>query len=204
MFYVLGFIEMALLETETNLEESEISDEELFKRCLKHPSIFALILDRYSQAFLRKAKSVMKTDEGAEDVVQETFTKIYLKGNSFVSRGNGSFKSWAYRVLMNTAFKHYQKQKQGGIVEFSEEFAEIFPDIKELDSQENKVLADYVSSVLVRMPNHFASILSKFFLEGKSQEEIAKEEGITVGSVKTRVYRAKEAFRDVLNNNGVV
>ncbi len=189
---------MTLLEETEELDISLITDEELFERSLKHPSLFSLILDRYQEAFLRKAKTVMKTDEASEDVTQETFTKIYLKGNSFVPQGKGSFKSWAYRVLMNTAFTHYQKQKRGNVVEFSEEFAEMFPDIKQLDSQEQKVLADYVSSILVRIPDNFASVLSKFFLEGKSQEEIAEEEGVSIGSIKTRVYRAKDAFREAM------
>ncbi|MEK7567842.1 MAG: RNA polymerase sigma factor [Patescibacteria group bacterium] len=189
---------MALLEETAELDLSEIADEELFQRSLKMPSLFSIILDRYQDAFLRKAKSVMKTDEGAEDVAQETFTKIYLKGNSFISQGKGSFKSWGYRVLMNTAFTHYQKKKRGNVVEFSEEFAEIFPDTKQMDREEQKVLADYVSSVLVRIPDNFSSVLSKFFLEGKSQEEIAKEEGVSIGSVKTRVYRAKDAFREAM------
>lgn len=194
---------MALLEEDKQLEIFDLGDEDLFARSLKDPSLFSLILDKYQDAFLRKAKTVMKTDEASEDVVQETFTKIYLKGNSFVSRGNGSFKSWAYRVLMNTAFTHYQKQKRGNEFSFDEEFAEIFPDIKELDGSEQKILADYVSSILVRMPDHFASVLSKFFLEGKTQEEIAKEENVTVGAIKTKVYRAKEAFREIMQNGKI-
>lgn len=173
----------------------ELSDEEVFMMSQKQPQVFAEILRRYQDAFLRKAQTVMKTPERAEDVVSEAFTKIYMKASYFDSRGTGSFKSWAYKVLMNTAFTHYQRERRGNLVEFSEEFAEIFPDSKGLDEQEQKVMADYIASILVRMPDHLSSVLQKFFIQGKTQEEIAAEEGVSVGSVKTRVYRAKEAFR---------
>jgi len=174
----------------------KISDEEIFQRSQIKPEIYSVILVRYREAFLRKAKMVMKTDEAAEDVVQETFTKIYLKAKYFESRGEGSFKSWAYKVLMNTAFTHYQKSKRGDVVAFTDEFAEVFPDAKQIEGKDQKELADYINSVLVRMPDHFAKVLTKFFIEGKTQEEIAEEEGASIGAIKTKVYRAKEAFRD--------
>jgi len=194
---------MGLLDSiEIEKKIPELSDEVLLAESLKRPQIFAELFRRYEKAFLRKAETVMKTKEGAEDVVAEVFTKIYAKGNSFVSQGEGSFKSWGYRILMNTAFTHYQKMRRGGLVEFSEEFEEVFPDMAQLGEQEQKVLADYVASVFVRMPDSFSSILKKFFIEGKTQEEIANEEGLSVGAVKTRVYRAKEAFRESMENVG--
>lgn len=192
----MGLIDGLLEEEAAGEPVKALSDEELFLQSQSKPALYSLILARYQEAFLRKAKMVMKTDEAAEDVVQETFTKLYLKAKYFESRGAGSFKSWAYKVLMNTAFTHYQKARRGEVVAFTDEFAEVFPDVKVSDLQERKVTADYINSVLQRIPDHFAEVLTKFFLEGKSQEEIAAEEGISVGAVKTKVYRAKEAFRD--------
>ena len=189
---------MGLLDIEERQEQKGLSDEELFLESQKNPAIYGQILDRYGEAFLRKAKSIMRDEEAARDVVQETFTKIYLKGSQFATRGDGSFKSWGYKVLVNTAFTHYQKLRRGSPVEMSEELEAVLPDLGEIDARENKELADYVASILARIPDHFAGILGKFFLEGKSQEEIAKEEGLSIGAVKTRVYRAKEAFRDAM------
>ncbi|MDO8492624.1 MAG: RNA polymerase sigma factor [bacterium] len=190
----MGLLDEQILEGKA---EKELSDEELFLQSQSKPALYSGILERYQEAFLRKAKMVMKTDEGAEDVAQETFTKIYLKAKYFESRGVGSFKSWAYKVLMNTAFTHYKKGRRGEVVAFTDEFAEVFPDIKVSDSQEQKVMADYINSILQRIPDHFAEVLTKFFIEGKTQEEIAQEEGVSVGAIKTKVYRAKEAFRAI-------
>lgn len=178
-----------------------LSDEELFTISLTKPQLFALVVRRYEAAFLRKAFQILKTKEAAEDAVQETFTKIYFKAKYFESRGEGSFKSWGYKILMNTTFTHYQKARRGNVVQLPEEFEEFLPDLGGIAFQEQKELADYIASIFVKMPDAMASVLNKFFIEGKSQEEIAEEEGVSVGSVKTRVYRAKEVFRSFLKSH---
>jgi RNA polymerase sigma factor (sigma-70 family) len=191
---------MLLEEEKTEGKTGGRSDEDIFLEARSKPYLFAILLDRYQDAFLRKAKQILKTDEDAEDAVQMAFTKIYLYANRFESQGDGSFKSWAYKVLMNTTFTQYQKLKKSRGVALTDELEEILPDMKQLGEAEQKELIDYVGSILNKMPDHLASILGKFFLEGKSQEEIATEEGLSVGAVKTRVYRAKEAFRNILGS----
>ena len=190
---------MFLVEESTKKEGSGgLSDEDVFLASVNKPYLFGVLLDRYQEAFFRKAKQILKTDEDAEDVVQQTFTKIYLYSGRFVPQGVGSFKSWGYKILVNTAFTHYQKIKNYRTVALTDDFAEILPDMKQLSEAEHKELIDYVASVLNRMPDKLSSILAKFFIDGKSREEIAKEEGVSVGAVKTRVYRAKESFRNML------
>lgn len=181
-----------LLEQE--LPTGEESDEWLFARSLENPRLFGEILARYQAAFLRKALAVMKDESAAEDVVQETFTRIYLKGHSFTDQGEGSFKSWGYRILLNVSYTHYQKRKRTTGVELSEELLEILPD-NTGDTRERREMVDYVTSILNRMPDNLANTLSRFLLDGMSQEEIAAQDGVSVGAVKTKVYRAKEAFR---------
>lgn len=178
-------------------ELRRLGDEALFTLSLKYPSFFTHVLERYQGAFLRKAKSIIKDGDTAEDIVQETFVKIYRRGATFTEKGNGSFKAWAYKVLMNTALTQYQKEKGKGAVEFSPELSEILPDLAEEEARDNLERQDYITSVLGRMPKNLAHILAEFFLKGKSQEEIAREGNLTVGAVKVRIYRAKEVFREI-------
>ncbi len=186
---------MFLTEIEENIKD--LSDEELFSRSQNHPSLFSEILDRYQEAFMRRAMRIVRSEEESQDVVSETFTKLYRKAELFTARGKGSFKSWAYTVLINTALTHYQKRKRAKEVELSEEMEDVLPDLGALASREQRDLGNYITSVMDRMPDHLSSVLSRFFLEGKSQQEIADEDGISVGAVKTRIYRAKEAFRKI-------
>ena len=174
------------------------SDEELLAASLKHPSLFVLLVRKYEEPFLRKAGSIVRGREEAQDIVQETFTKIYLNASKFKKQEGASFSSWGYRILINTALTHYARAKRRGqrVVELDEEIWALIPD-KNLRQFEKKELTDEVVSVLSRMSPVFAKALSAFFIEGKSQEEIARVEGVSVGAIKTRVHRAKNEFRKV-------
>ena len=174
------------------------SDEEILALSVSHPSLFALLVRKYEEAFLRKAISIVREREEAEDVVQEAFTKIYLNAKKFKVVEGAQFSSWGYRILINTALTHYAKRKRRGNAEFGldEEIWALIPD-KNLKQFEKKELQDLVASVLSRMPAPMARALSLFFIEGKTQEEIAQSEGLSVGAVKTRVHRAKKEFKKV-------
>lgn len=176
----------------------EHTDEELLKASLAHPALFALLVRKYEEPFLRKAQSIVRGREEAEDIVQETFTKIYLNAGKFKKQEGASFSSWGYRILINTALTHYARLKRRGerVVELDEEIWNLIPD-RNLRQFEKKELSDLIVSVLSRMAPPFRSVLTAFFLEGRSQEEVARAEGISVGAVKTRVHRAKREFRKV-------
>jgi DNA-directed RNA polymerase specialized sigma24 family protein len=90
------------------------------------------------------------------------------------------------------------KRKRRGerVIELDEEIWNLIPD-KNLRQFEKKELQDLVASVLTRMSPMFARALASFFLEGKSQEEMAYEEGVSVGAIKTRVHRAKHEFTKI-------
>jgi len=176
----------------------EMQDEEVLVASLSHPSLFATLVRKYEEPFLRKAMSIVHSTEGAEDIVQEAFVKIYLNAGKFKKQEGASFSSWGYRILINTALTHYMKNKRerGVRADLEPEIMELIPD-KNLKQFEKKEFADEVASVLTRMPPLFASVLNAFFLEGKSQEEIAASEGMSVGAIKTRVHRAKKEFRKI-------
>ena len=175
-----------------------MEDEEILLASVAHPSLFALLVRKYEEPFLRKAISIVRGQEEAEDVVQEAFTKIYLNAKKFKKVEGAQFSSWAYRIVINTALTHYARAKRRGAAEFGldEEIWALIPD-KNLKQFEKKELMDTVASVLVRMPAPMARALNLFFIEGKTQEEIAKQEGLSVGAVKTRVHRAKAEFKKV-------
>ncbi len=193
MIYSVGMEYLSLEE-----EGEGRSDEELLALSVAHPSLFALLVRKYEGPFLRKAQGILKDTHAAEDAVQEAFTKIYLNAKKFKVVEGAQFSSWGYRILINTALTHYAKRKRRGAAEFGldEEIWALIPD-KNLRQFEKKELMDEVASVLSRMPAPLAKALGMFFLEGKSQEEIAKAEGLSVGAVKTRVHRAKAEFKKV-------
>lgn len=179
----------------------EKSDEEVLALSVKHPHLFSEILKRYQDAFVRKAESVLRNREEAEDVTQETFMKIYQYADRFHVVEGASFKSWGYKILMNTTFTKYQKLKKerDAMAPLEMEFFEMLPD-KESEQFEREEMRDYVVSVLTRMPDNMARVLKLYFLEKRPQQEIAEMEGTSVGAIKTRMHRAKIEFRNTLKS----
>ena len=193
MLYSVG---MKYLDQEAEAMES--SDEELLAASLKHPSLFAKLVEKYEAPFFRKALSIVREKEEAEDIVQEAFTKIYLYAPKFKKVDGATFSSWGYRIVINTALTHYMKRKKekGVRADLEPEILELFPD-KNLRQFEKSEASDEIASILSRMPTPLAHALSSFFIEGKTQEEIAKSEGVSVGAIKTRVHRAKQEFKKI-------
>lgn len=174
------------------------SDEEILALSIKQPYLFGILLDRYQDAFIRKAESVLRSKEDAEDVVQEAFTKIYRYADRFQVQDGASFKSWGYKILLNTAFTRYQKMKKHRDAVFNPdpEWYEVMADTK-TQQFEKEEMKDYVISVLSRMPEHLSKVLRLHFIEGRPQDEIAEIEGVSVGAIKTRVHRAKKEFKKI-------
>lgn len=177
-------------------EYAHKKDEEILAFSVRNPRVFAELVERYQKPFLRKAEHILKNREDAEDVVQETFTKIYLHAGKFTSIPNASFSSWGYKILMNTAFTRYQKLKktrENTVSLEPETYEAIAGDAS--DTYEEREMREQVGSVIERMPNTLGRVLKLHFLDDMSQKEIADKEGISLSAVKTRVHRAKKEFK---------
>lgn len=198
MIYSVGMERLSAEE-----QGQEMSDEELLAASVARPSLFALLVRKYEAPFLRKAVSIIRDEEEATDIVQEAFTKIYMNAKRFKKQEGAQFSSWGYRILINTALTHYAKRKRRGgqVAQLDDEIWQLIPD-KSLRQFERLELSDEVASILSRMPPMLARALTSFFLEGKPQEEIAREEGLSVGAIKTRVHRAKAEFKRISETLG--
>lgn len=173
----------------------DLSDEEILKRSQSRPWLYAVILERYQEAFMRKARSILHNELDAEEVVQDAFTKIYMNADKFSPQEGAKFSSWAYRILMNTAFTRYQK-----LIKEGQRFTNIDPEFESFYGEralhagfEEK--RDAVERVLDRMPEHFVLVLRLHYLERWSHQDIADKTGESVGTIKARIHRAKAAFR---------
>jgi len=172
-------------------------DEEILALSVSSPAVFSIIFDRYHDDFARKAKKIVGF-ESAEDLVQEAFVKIYLNAGRFKVQEGASFKSWAYKILINTCLSYYKKQKRDreATMPLDEELAELLPNFRTND-YDKEFTIDYVLSILSRMPGILGNVLKLYFIEGVPQKEIAAREGVSVGVIKTRVHRAKKEFKKI-------
>jgi RNA polymerase sigma-70 factor (ECF subfamily) len=181
----------------------DLTDEEVLFRSQTHPWLFAVLVERYQAAFLRKAMSIVRHQPDAEEVVQDAFTKIYVSAHTFTPQAGAKFSSWAYRIVINTACTRYQKKVREG-----ERFAPIDPEYEGLlkdqsFSQAASERVDAITRVLDRLPAHFGYVLKLHYLERWSHQDIANETGENVGTIKARIHRAKAAFRKEVGDEEV-
>jgi len=183
---------------QTAIEHSTETDEESLALSVEKPSAFAMLVDKYQTAFLRRARKIVGEDISA-DAVQDTFVKIYLNAKKFKKVEGASFKSWAYKILTNTCLTYAAKtgKERKAVMNLEPEIAENFPDLTSR-WQEKLINKNEVVSVLAKMSGTLRETLEDFFLKEKSQMEIALERGVSVGVVRTRLHRAKKKFQEFL------
>lgn len=189
---------LADIMTFTNLAEdlSTLGDAELLARSRREPELFTLLVRRYEAPLLRRARTILASPEDAEEVVQDAFTKMYLYADRYQAQEGATFSSWAYTILNRVAYTKYQgrKRERGGRVELLPEHYESLADAR-AEFLEDLSIRNEVLAALSKIPETAAKLLRLQFIEGKTQEEIAKSEELSVPAVKTRVHRAKKLFK---------
>ncbi len=190
------------------LEESDsqkdlitgVTDEELLKRSFGHPYLFEKLLDRYEEAFLRKAYYILGTKEAAQDAVQDAFVKIYKNAKRFQPQPGAGFKSWAYRILVNTCYTAYKKHKGEGafLADLDPEFQELVSDKSATERREQELDRDEVESLLKELSEGLAEPMRLHFIEGKPHADVAKIMDISEGAVRARVHRAKQELKELM------
>ena len=152
-----------------------------------------VLVERYEAPFMRKARRIISTPLMRKNW-SRTLSQKSIHADKFEPQQT-TFSSWAYRILMNTAFTRYQKLIKDGqrFTSLDPEFEQYIGEQAEHSAFETK--RDAIERILNRLPEHFRTVLRLQFLERWPQEDIATELGENVGTIKARVHRAKAAFR---------
>jgi len=183
------------------VDTAELSDEAVLSLSIKKPSAFGLLFDRYQAQFLSRAQMVVKSRDRAEDVVQETFVRIYRFAPRF-DPASGNFRSWALTILMNVARTHYQKaaRDKGHTATLDPEHYESLEDTSVHRKEGDEAYAqEVVQKALAKAPEDVREVLTLAFIDGLPHAEIGERLGISAAAVKTRVHRAKAVLRDLLS-----
>jgi len=175
--------------------DPELSDALVLQKSQEAPWMFGILVDRHQEAFLRKGENILHSRDAAEDAVQETFIKIYKYADKFSEREGASFRSWAYRILVNTCYTHSVKKTREASRVRAIDFAEL--DLVGAEVMRDREQLSFVQSVLSRLPENLARLLSLYFFEEKSYQEIAEIERMSLSAVRSGLHRAKKQFRAV-------
>lgn len=179
----------------------DMKDEEILRASQTEPALFELLVERYQGPLIRAAFRVVRNHEEAQDIVQEAFVKIYRNVEKFQKYEGIEFKSWAYKITINTAITHYRKLKRG---EFLAEDPSVFEEPEqEVGDTRFSMAADakvVVAKMLDQMPMHLRTVLERYYMEDKSYKTIAEEEQISIPTLKMRLFRAKKLFKKLSEN----
>lgn len=173
------------------------SDESLVLRCLEGDSrAFGGLVDRYEKVLFNVAFRVVGRREDAEDVVQSAFLKAYKHLEQF--NPTYRFYSWLYRIVMNEALNAAKRYRPATTDLMFVESSDGLPE-RELEKGATTTLVDGALGML--SPEDRAIILLKHF-EGFSYEEISFIFDISVKTVKSRLYTARQRLKDALVASG--
>jgi len=180
-----------------------LPDEKVLKLSLEAPVFFGELVKRYQGAFIRKAQNIVGFREEVYDIVQDTFTKIYLNAGKFSDREGGNFRAWGYKILCNTAFTYYQKFKKDAkyVTPLDTEILENTLAGDDEERMEKSYIEKEVIMLVSELPRNLSRLLRLHYLEGMPQKEIAEQEGISVSAVKTRIHRAKKELKKISTQN---
>lgn len=154
------------------------------------------LMRTYGNDVLRMAYSYVKDYDTAEDMFQEVFLKVNAKLDSF--RGESSVKTWLLRITVNTC-KDYLKsayKQRVTMLEEEEEEKLAAPDM--LEKIEKKQDAEQVRKALLKLPEKYREVLVCLYFEERSVAETARVLALSEGTVKSRLSRARERFRGIL------
>ncbi len=184
-------------------------DQQLVERAQRGDKrAFDLLVIKYQRKLARLLSQFIRDAAEVEDVTQETFIKAYRSLSSF--RGDSAFYTWLYRIGINAAknFLVAQKRRASATTnEFDIEVAENFEEgsqLRELNTPENelmsKQIAQTVHQALQALPEELRSAITLREIEGLSYEEIASIMSCPTGTVRSRIFRAREAIADKLQS----
>lgn len=177
------------------------TDKELVRRVKKGDKhAFDLLFGRYHHKILNLVGRYLRDPEDVQDVTQEAFIKAFRALPRF--RGDSAFYTWLYRIAINTAKNHLvarSRRPPGTDVDVEDaEFMEGTDALKESESPESALARDQlkagIDAAIAQLPDDLRSAVTLREFDGLSYEQIAEIMECPVGTVRSRIFRAREAI----------
>ncbi len=181
-------------------------DQQLVERAQRGDKhAFELLVSKYQRKLGRLLTRFIRDPAEVEDVCQEAFIKAYRALPSF--RGDSAFYTWLYRIGINTA-KNYlvaMGRRAPTSTEFDTEEAESFEDadqLRDINTPESlmmtRQIGDTVNESMAQLPEDLRTAITLREIEGMSYEDIAVIMNCPIGTVRSRIFRAREAISEKL------
>ena len=178
-----------------------LEDQEIIESVKKgNHSDYALLIDRYKNKAFSMLTRMLKNKMEAEEVLQDCFMKAFKGLNNF--KGDSKFSTWFYKIAYNSALSRLSVQKRKTEMEMTsvEDHYNLLSDYDD-NITEQKDLSLYIKEMVEKLPANYASVISMFYLESLSCEEISEVMGTSVNNVKVMLHRSRSALKDIMIKN---
>ena len=159
---------------------------------------FAVLVDRYKDLVYTLAIRMMKNREEAEEVAQDAFIKTYKSLDKF--KGESKFSTWIYRVAYNTCLDRLKKNKRTQNTVTIDEYTEhhvktIHNALHKIEASEKK---EAIQQCIELLPSDDSFLLTLYYFEELSLEEIGKIVGLKPNNVKVKLFRSRKKLATIL------
>lgn len=170
-----------------------LSDTDLLEGCIRGDrKAQRELYNRFAAKMYGVCLRYAANAEEAEDILQEGFIKVFKKISSF--RGEGSFEGWVRRIFVNTAIEHYRKKNYLQPITEHEEATVEGKYISVLDTMAEK---DIINLVQQLSPG-YRTVFNMYVVEGYTHKQIAEQLGISEGTSKSQLSRAKQILQELV------
>jgi len=176
----------------------QLNDQDLVRGVLQgsQPHQSALY-QQYSTPMFRVVLRFAKDRSEAEDMLQDGFIRVFRDLAQF--RGDGALGGWIRRIMVNTALSHLRKQR-----DFIRDTADFTPFENKFRTEEDfasKMDAESLLKLLQKLPPGYRAVFNLYAVEGFSHEEIAEQLGITIGTSKSQLFKAREFLKKIIDKS---
>ncbi len=159
---------------------------------------FTVLVGRYKDLVYTLTLRMLKNREEAEEVSQDTFIKAYKSINRF--KGDSKFSTWIYRIAYNTSLDRLKKNRKHfndvAIDEFTEHHVKTIDNaLNQLETEERN---QAIQKCIVQLPSDDAFILTLYYFEDQSLDEISKVIGLTPNNVKVKLFRSRKKLATIM------
>lgn len=176
----------------------QLSDHELVSGVLQgSPSHQTALYRQYSVSMFRVVLRFARDRAEAEDMLQDGFIRVYRDMSQY--RGEGALGGWIRRIMVNTALSHLRRQR-----DFIRDTADFSPFENRFRIDEDfaaNLDAQTLLKYLQKLPPGYRAVFNLYAIEGFSHEEIAEQLGISIGTSKSQLFKAREYLKKMLDKS---
>jgi RNA polymerase sigma factor (sigma-70 family) len=159
---------------------------------------YSYIVDRHKDKAYNLAFRICGNREEAEEIAQDSFLKAYRSLNGFKMKS--SFATWLYRIVYNTAISHVRIKKKGilSLEDFPVDATDFIGNNTSEEEAEKEYRSSLINFALQKITEEERGLVSLFYYEEMSTEEISDVTGISKSNIKVKLFRARQKMSEII------